>query len=461
MRILIVGDLMGARAHEAPPIDRRPIVSVAVDTFDEVFARFTPSVALPALGLKAPLRFEALEDFHPDRLFATVETFDRLRSLRQRLQHPATFAAAAEELKSDVPAPSPPTAVPAPAAGTEEKTGALLDRLLGGTSASSSASHVPNRAETTVDAYIRSLVAPYITADNEAQVRQLVSAVDAAIGDAMRSLLHDAAFQRLEATWRGVQWLLASAAEIEEDLQVFLLHLTREDLRVYARPGGTLEPRLEAGDPDGTPWSLILGDFAFGPSEDDVDALRNVAALATALETPFVAAAHGALVGCVDVRVQADPRSWTALPSDAAQRWTELRTMPGSRFLGLTWPRFLLRLPYGKKSDPLETFEFDEIPPAHAHEDYLWGNGAFAAALTMARIDAGATGHQAGEIGDLPAFTYVEHDEPTLKPSAEFGMTERAADDVIARGIMPLVSYRNRNALRLIRVQSIGGTALG
>ena len=108
MRILIVADLMGARADEAPPIDRRPILGVSVDTLDDVFARFKPSVALPALGLKAPLRFEALADFHPDQLFERVEIFDRLRTLRQRLQNPSTFAAAADELKSDAPAPPSP-----------------------------------------------------------------------------------------------------------------------------------------------------------------------------------------------------------------------------------------------------------------------------------------------------------------------------------------------------------------
>ena len=135
--------------------------------------------------------------------------------------------------------------------------------------------------------------------------------------------------------------------------------------------------------------------------------------------------------------------------------------MPEGRFLGLTWPRLMLRLPYGKKSDPIEAFEFEEIPAVHAHEDYLWGNGAFAAALTMARAELGPSGDLAGDIGDLPAFTYMVDDEPTLKPCAEFCMTERAADEVLARGIMPLVSYKNRNAVRLIRLQSIGATAIG
>ena len=108
-----------------------------------------------------------------------------------------------------------------------------------------------------------------------------------------------------------------------------------------------------------------------------------------------------------------------------------------------------------------EAFAFEEIPTDHAHEDYLWGNGAFAAALVLTRAYLGASDGFEGEIGDLPAFTYMEHGEPTLKPCAEFCMTERAAAEALARGIMPLVSYQNRNAVRLIRLQSIGATAIG
>ncbi|MGZ8492563.1 MAG: type VI secretion system contractile sheath small subunit, partial [Gemmatirosa sp.] len=73
MRILIVGDLMGASAEEAPPLDQRLVVGISVDSFDDVFARFKPSVALPDLGLQAHLAFDALDDFHPDRLFERVE----------------------------------------------------------------------------------------------------------------------------------------------------------------------------------------------------------------------------------------------------------------------------------------------------------------------------------------------------------------------------------------------------
>jgi type VI secretion system ImpC/EvpB family protein len=467
MRILIVGDVMGASAEEAPPIDQRPLVRISVETFDEVFTRFKPSVALPALGLQAPLAFEALDDFHPDKLLEKVEIFDRLRTLRQRLRNPSTFGAAADELRSDAPAqPSPPPADsgPVPTDAPGEKTGALLDRLLGTTSGLRSTPQESNqsRAEAGVEAFIRSLVAPHIVAADDPQLPQFLSAVDAAITDTMRSLLHDAAFQRLEATWRGIQWLLAGTGDIDEgDLEVSLLHLTREDLSAQAHPDSALARRLEPRGADATPWSLVVADFAFGPSEGDMETLRRLGKLLGGLDIPLVAAAQGALVGCEDVRAQADPKTWTGLPVDVAQLWAEVRRMPEGRFLGLTWPRIILRLPYGKKTDPIDAFEFEEMPTDHAHEDYLWGNGAFAAALTMARRYLGASGGLEGDIGDLPAFTYTEHGEPTLKPCAEFCMTERAAEEALARGFMPLVSYRNRNAVRLIRLQSIGVTALG
>ena len=77
--------------------------------------------------------------------------------------------------------------------------------------------------------------------------------------------------------------------------------------------------------------------------------------------------------------------------------------------LGLTWPRIILRQPYGKKSDPIDSLAFEEIPTEHAHEDYLWGNGAFAAALVLTRTYVGESGGLDGDIGDLPAVTYMEH----------------------------------------------------
>jgi type VI secretion system protein ImpC len=220
-------------------------------------------------------------------------------------------------------------------------TGALLDRLLGAKPRPAFTPQESNQlAAAGADALIRSFVAPYIVAGQDPRLPQLLSAVDEAITDAMRSLLHDAPFQRLEATWRGIQWLLARSGEIDEGhLDVSLLHLTRDELDVQAHDGSALALRLEHKGADPTPWSLIVADVAFGPSASDMDALRNLGKLLGGLGIPLVAAARGALIGCEDVSAQADPKTWSALPVDVARLWAEVRTMPEGRWLGLTWPR--------------------------------------------------------------------------------------------------------------------------
>jgi type VI secretion system protein ImpC len=467
-RILILADFMGASAAAAPPLDRRPIAGIDVDNFDDVFRRFEPSVALPALGLQAPLVFRELDDFHPDRVFETVQIFDGLRTLRQRLQDPSTFTAAADELRSSAPVPAAtPPALDASAAAEEAGAaeGSLLERLLGTKPPppASAARPTPQTALATgVDAYIRSLVAPHIVAASDPRLPQFLSAVDAAIGDAMRALLHDAAFQRLEAAWRGVRWLLAEIGDVGEDaVEIALLQLTRGELMAQAEPASDLHRRLVPRGADATSWSLVVADVAFGASEPDMVAVNGLAGIAGSLGVPFVAAAGGALVGCEDVRTQADPRAWASLPEPIARLWTEARALPGGRQVGLTWPRFILRLPYGRKSDPIARFAFEELATGHAHEDYLWGNGGFAAALVQARILSGGSDGLEGDIGNLPAYTYVEDGQTVLKPCAEFCMTERGIDEALARGVIPLVSYQNRNAIRLVRLQSIAQTALG
>jgi type VI secretion system protein ImpC len=467
-RILIAADFMGARAAEAPPLAERPIVAVDVDTFDEVFQRYAPAVSLPDLGLQAPLAFRTLDDFHPDHLFESVEIFEGLRTLRQRLQNPSTFAVAADELRSGAPVPAlaPPAADASPeAAQSAAADGSLLERLLGGNPTQAPPPEPSLRVGAVtagVEAYIRSLVAPHIVAATDPRLPQFLSAVDAAIGDAMRSLLHDPAFQRLEAAWRGVHWLLTRVGDVgEEGVAISLLHVTRDELQAQARPDGDLHGRLVPRGADASQWSLVVADVAFGASEPDMRTLGALGSLGASLGVPVVAAASNALMGCEDVSAAADPRMWITQPDAIGRLWAESRAFPGGRFIGLTWPRVILRLPYGPKSDPISTFSFEELPASHAHEDYLWGNGAFAAALVQARALAGDTDGGEGDIDDLPAYTYTEQGDAALKPCAELFMTERGIDEALARGVMPLVSYRNRNAVRLVRLQSIAGTGLG
>jgi predicted component of type VI protein secretion system len=125
-------------------------------------------------------------------------------------------------------------------------------------------------------------------------------------------------------------------------------------------------------------------------------------------------------------------------------------------YLGLALPRVLLRLPYGERTDRIERFGFEEIPGTPDHEAFLWGNPAFACAVVLARVLQPDTDlSEAGDLGGLPAFVFTADDESRLQPCAEVCLAERAVDAILARGIMPLVSIKNRDVVRLIRLQSI------
>ncbi len=127
--------------------------------------------------------------------------------------------------------------------------------------------------------------------------------------------------------------------------------------------------------------------------------------------------------------------------------------------MGLVLPRFMLRLPYGKATSPLESFEFEEFVDESVHEDYLWGNAAFAVALLLAQSfsEAGWEMHsgQIAEIEKLPLHVYVRDGESHVKPCAEVVLSEDAVERLVEEGLIPLVSFKGRDVARVARFQSI------
>jgi len=463
-RILILSDLRGNAAEVPERILERPLVRVDADSIEDVLARYAPSVVLGAQAGGEGLQFRTIEDFHPDALVERLSVFRRLLDLRRRLEHPGTFASAVAELRAEAAAGD---VVPPDEAGPRPETDdgrSTFERLLGQKPAAKPIAHEPPSAHTTIDSLIHRIVAPHIVPAADPQVPQLVSAVDVAMSDVMRHVLHDPGFQDVEATWRGIQWLVSSL-ELGEELELYLLHVTRDELSHGAGPESDLYRRLvdrEARIPGGLELSVLVGNYRFGATPEDLTVLESMGALARAVGAPFVAECGASLLGSSAVALQPDPRDWKPLDPEIDANWSALRAGPVAPYVGLALPRFLLRLPYGGRSDPIEAFRFEEQPPRPEHESFLWGNPAFACAATVARVlQADGVSPDPGDITDLPAFVSTADDEPRLQPCAEVCLTERAVEAILARGIMPLVSYRNRNAVRLIRLQSIGDTALG
>jgi type VI secretion system protein ImpC len=280
-----------------------------------------------------------------------------------------------------------------------------------------------------------------------------------------RQILHHPAFQALEAAWRGVHYLITNL-ELDENLQLHLLNLSRAELAADLHNAGTdlsqaalqhvlIEAPRQA--PDSTPWALLLGDYHFDESANDVAQLAALGALAAQAKAPFIAAAKASIVGSAALHSHGEPRDWQPLEGEAQERWQALRKSPQAAWLGLALPRLLLRLPYGKGGEHVEQFEFAES--TLEHDAFLWGNPSLGCGLLLAQaFQEDGWQMQAGgvlDLSDMPAYTYKLDGETHLLPAAETCLLERASEAIAQAGLMPMLSYKNRNAVRLLRFQSI------
>jgi type VI secretion system protein ImpC len=438
------------------------VVRVDSDNIDAVLAKYAPSVVLGAEHGHARLEFGRFDDFHPDTLVRNAQLFGRMLDLRSRLQQPGTFASAAAELGAGLDVEphlgEAKESQPATSSGAPDEAADTLERLLGSRTGGTPSSAERPRVLGIVDNLVRQAVAPHVVAAGDPRLPQWLSAVDDATSGVMRGILHDPHFQEVESTWRGLHWLVSSL-ELGETLELHLLHVTRDELSAGAGARSTLLRRLvdrEAQMSGGLELSAIVAAFRFGATMEDLAALESLGLLASDIGAPLVAECGPGLLGSRSVAEQPDPRDWTMPEAAIEARWRGLRAGSAASRLGLVLPRLLLRLPYGRKSDPIEAFAFEEIPAVADHDAFLWGNAAFAAALVIARLlDPDQQPPDAGTITGLPAFVLATADGPGLQPCAEVCLTERAVQAVLARGVMPLVSVKNADVVRLVRLQSI------
>ena len=459
-RILVLADLgASASARAMQPLAQRKPLAVDIDNFDAVFQRLAPRLELPLDGTPLSVEFGSLDDFHPDRLYARLAPFVALRQLRAELADPAQFRRAAAALGA-APAAAGGWTQAGPAANAND-----IERLLGRKPAAPPpAAGIPPGLD--IEGWLRGIVAPHVVPDIADEQAQLIGAADAAIAAEMRRLLHHPAFQSLEANWRGVERLVREL-DLGETLQLLLLDVTRDELAqdIEAHRGDLSQSALhrhlcgpQTEPPDGKRWSLLASDLAFGA---DIDALRLLAALgalAGRAGAPLLATARPSLLGCERADQLVDPKRWQPLDADSAAFWSALRQSPVAPWIGLALPRVLARQPYGKDSDPIAAFAFEELAPRE-HEAYLWGGPAFSLALLagQAFMEAGWNMDLAAglDLGDLPSHVYREDGESHQQACAEAAISESAGEAILLQGTMALLSYRNRNAARLLRWQSI------
>jgi type VI secretion system protein ImpC len=454
VRIALLGDF-SARASNGQldtgaALAKRKAIPVEFDTVEDALTRLNVKLQLP-LGEQGSVEIELndLDAFHPDQLYRSLDLFSNLSALRKQLGNTATFAKAAAQVQSwaGTGAKASHTSRRSKARGATPSVSSKLSdfaRLTGLPSAE-------DRADTSVDALVQSIVGPFIKAAPNPQKDALIASVDLALSDAMRAVLHHADFQNLESLWRGVDFLLRRL-ETGPSLQVHLIDISAEefaaDLSATADLGETALYQLLVDKPSQETnggYTLVCGLYQFEATPPHTELLGRMAQIAHHGGAPFVTGMN--IDGLSSRR---EP------PHELIQQaFFALRDMPSASHLCLMGPRFMLRHPYGKRSDPISAFEFEEFSPEMGLRGMLWGHPALLAACSVA-------GNVGNVIDDLPFYHFRDAEGDTISlPCTERLINVDAAGVLRDWGISTLMAHKGAPELRLAGLDAVSGQPLG
>lgn len=467
MHIALVADFSGrgSRNEGGESLAQRKCHEVDRDNLEELFERFQVKLKLPFA--EAPLAFSEMDDLHPDFLYEQLSLFAELRSLRRKLNNKATFDEAADEIRQWASfthslresAPEPAAQVPA----TDVFGADMFDAIL----AQSPLDAYQQSPVGNINALIKDVVAPYVEPKDDPQLPLMLEAVDKATSQTLRRILHAPAYQRLEAAWRSVD-MLTRRLETNSKLKLFLVDVSAEEIQQDLQSAETIEQsglykllveqRQNSGS---TPFSIINMDAYLSDSLDDVRLASALAEIAQANAGVALTAASPRIAGCADLHRSDDPDDWHYSPSaDFQHAWQQLRCAPSAAHLGVCAPGFLLRMPYGKKSAPIDSFPFEELTDTDPLKFYLWGNGAYLATLLMAQTYAQG-GWPLGlgsvaKVSDLPLHIFSDEDgDSHARACAEVFLRDRAVEVFAEQGIMSLRSVKNEAAVLINNFRSI------
>jgi type VI secretion system protein ImpC len=208
-----------------------------------------------------------------------------------------------------------------------------------------------------------------VSQDAVESVQAIIAEIDRKLSEQINLILHDAEFQKLEGSWRGLHYLVSNT-ETDTMLKVKVLNIPKKELhRTLKRFKGVTWDQSpifkklyeeEYGQLGGEPFGSIVADYFFDHSPTDVETLTELAKTAAAAHAPVMTAASPTLFQMESWQELSNPRDVANIfttPEYAA--WRSLRESEDSRYLGLALPRFLARRPYGAKSDPVDEFDFE------------------------------------------------------------------------------------------------------
>jgi type VI secretion system protein ImpC len=309
-----------------------------------------------------------------------------------------------------------------------------------------------------------------VSKDVEANIKSWINEIDKKLSLQLNEIMHDPGFQKLESTWRGLHYLV-NQSETGESLKIRVMNVTKKEL------GKDLEKAVEFdqsqlfkkiyeeeyGQLGGQPFGVMMGDYEFSKNAEDVGMLQKLAGVAAAAHAPFVSAASPNMFGMDDYTELSKPRDLAKIfgTVDYAQ-WQSFRESPDSRYVALTMPRVLARLPYGEKFKPIDEFKYEEGVDGTKHDHYLWMNAgwAYTARLTDAFAKDGWFARTrgvegGGKVEGLPVHTFPTDDGGVaMKCPTEIAITDRREFELSNLGFLPLLHCKGKDFAAFLGTQS-------
>ena len=299
-----------------------------------------------------------------------------------------------------------------------------------------------------------------------------IADIDRLISAQLSAVMHAPEFQKLESTWRGLDYLVKETPT-GTMLKIKVLQATKRDLvkdfkaaiefdqsalfkKVYEEEFGTF---------GGAPFGALIGDFAITRQPEDMYFIDQMAHVAAAAHAPYIGSASPELLGLESFADLGKPRDMAKVFDTVEYaKWKSFRESEDSRYVGLTLPRYLGRMPYDpKEGTVVDSFNFVEEVDGTDHSKYLWCNAAwaFGARLTAAFDDFGWCAairgvEGGGLVEDLPTHTFRTDDgEVALKCPTEIAITDRREKELSDLGFIPLVHCKNTDYAAFFGAQSL------
>jgi len=341
---------------------------------------------------------------------------------------------------------------------TAEEAPSLIEEILQQTKMKPS-DYGYDGAKKGVEAFILEMLRPARAAERVERklVDEMIAEVDKRLSLQLDEVLHQKDLQSMESAWRGLK-MMVDKTDFRENNKIEILNVTKEDLiddfedAPEIMKSGLYKTvyTAEYGQFGGKPIGSIIANYDFGPGPQDMALMQKIASVSAMAHAPFIAAASPKFFGEDNFLNLPNLKDIKAIMEGPQYiKWRSFRESEDSRYVGLTLPRFLLRLPYGPDSNPVKSFNYEETVAA-SHEHYLWGNTSFAFATRLAdsfakyRWCPNIIGPKSGgAVEDLPMHQFEAMGEIQTKIPTEILISERREYELSEEGFMALTMRKD------------------